>query len=78
LKFGLVVHEVSLFSTGQPTLERRLLQPVKDLGYRIRGVVSDDDQALVRAVAHALPGIPHQTCQLHCLLDAATPIVKID
>lgn len=78
LKFGLVLHEVSLFSTGQPTLERRLLQPVKDLGYRIRGVVSDDEKALVRAVAHALPGLPHQTCQLHCLLDAAAPIVKID
>ena len=78
LKFGLVLHEVSVFSTGQPTLERRLLQPVKDLGYRIRGVVSDDEKALVRAVAHALPGIPHQTCQLHCLLDAATPIVESD
>lgn len=78
LKFGLVVHEVSLFSSGQPSLQRRLLQPVKALGYRIRGVVSDDEKALVRAVAHALPGIPHQTCQLHCLLDAATPIVKID
>ena len=78
LKFGLVLHEVSLFSTGQPTLERRLLQPVKDLGYRIRGVVSDDEKALVRAVAHVLPGTPHQTCQLHCLLDAATPIVASD
>ena len=78
LKFGLVLHEVSLFSTGQPILERRLLQPVKDLGYRIRGVVSDDEKALVRAVAHVLPGTPHQTCQLHCLLDAVTPIVEID
>ena len=40
LKFGLVLHKVSLFSTGQLTLERRLLQPVKNLGYRIRGAVS--------------------------------------
>lgn len=78
LKFGLVVHEVSLFSTGQTTLERRLLQPLQVLGYRIRGVVSDDEKALVRAVAHVLPGRPHQTCQLHCLLDAATPIVERD
>jgi hypothetical protein len=78
LKFGLVLHEVSLFSTGQSTLERRLLQPVKNLGYRMRGVVSDDEKALVRAVAHVLPETPHQTCQLHCLLDAATPIVESD
>jgi len=76
LKFGLVLHKVSLFSTGQLTLERRLLQPVKNLGYRIRGAVSDDEKALIRAVAHVLPGMPHQTCQLHCLLDAATPIVE--
>jgi len=78
LKFGLVLHEVSLFSTGQSTLERRLLQPVKNFGYRMRGVVSDDEKALVRAVAHVLPETPHQTCQLHCLLDAATPIVESD
>jgi hypothetical protein len=25
-----------------------------------------------------LPETPHQTCQLHCLLDAATPIVESD
>jgi len=78
LKFGLVLHVVSLFSTGQSILERRLLQPVKAWGYRIRGVLSDDETALVRAVAHVWPGMPHQTCQLHCLLDAATPIVASD
>lgn len=78
LKFGLVLQVVSLFSTGQSILERRLLQPVKAVGYRIRGVVSDDETALVRAVAHVWPGMPHQTCQLHCLLDAAIPIVASD
>jgi len=78
LKFGLVLHEVALLSADHRTLETRLLQPVKALGYRIRGVVSDDEKALQIAVARVLPGVPHQTCQLHCLLDAATPIADAD
>lgn len=78
LKFGLVLHEVALLTADHRTLETRLLQPVKALGYRIRGVVSDDEKALRIAVAHVFPGVPHQTCQLHCLLDAATPIADAD
>src|SRR5713226_8802641 len=78
LKFGLVVHEVSLFWTSQPTLERRVLQPVKALGYRVRGVVSDDEKAMLLAVAQVWPGVAHQTCQLHYLQDAATPIEAAD
>ena len=78
LKFGLVLHEVSLLTADHRTLETRLLQPVKALGYRIRGIVSDDEKALQIAVAHVFPGVSHQTCQLHCLLDAATPIADAD
>jgi hypothetical protein len=78
LKFGLVLHEVALLTADHRTLETRLLQPVKALGYRIRGIVSDDEKALQIAVAHVFPGVPHQTCQLHCLLDAATPIADAD
>ena len=78
LKFGLVLHHVSLFSADQSTLEKHLLQPLKDLPYRLRGVVSDDEKALRLAIAHALAGVSHQTCQLHCLRDAATPIVQAD
>jgi hypothetical protein len=78
LKFGLVLHEVSLLTADHRTLATRLLQPVKALGYRIRGIVSDDEKALHLAVAQVFPGVPHQTCQLHCLLDAATPIADAD
>ena len=78
LKFGLVLHEVALLTADHRTLETRLLQPVKALGYRIRGIVSDDEKALQIAVAHVFPGVPHQTCQLHCLLDAAVPITDAD
>ena len=78
LKFGLVLHQVSLFSADQPTLEKRLLEPVEALGYRLRGVVSDDEKALRLALAHRWPSVSHQTCQVHCLRDAATPIVAAD
>lgn len=78
LKFGLVLQVTPLLSANHPALERRVLQPVKALGYRVRGVVSDDEQAIVLAVAHVFPDARHQTCQSHCLRDAATPIVEAD
>jgi len=78
LKFGLVLQVTPVLSANHSTLERRVLQPVKALGYRIRGVVSDDELAIVLAVAHVFPDARHQTCQSHCLRDAATPIVEAD
>jgi hypothetical protein len=78
LKFGLVLHAAALLMADHRTLALRLLQPVKDLGYRLRGVVSDDEKALVSAVAKTFPGVPHQTCQIHCLREAATPIADAD
>jgi len=78
LKFGLVLHQVSLLSASQSNLAKRLLQPVAELDYRIRGVVSDDEKALRLALAHDWPAVPHQTCQVHCLRDAAAPIAEAD
>ena len=78
LKFGLVLQVTPLLSADHQTLEHRGLQPVKALGYRLRGVVSADEQALVLAVRRVFPGVRHQTCQSHCLRDAATPIVEAD
>jgi hypothetical protein len=78
LRFGLVLHQVSLLSTAHQTLVTRLFRPVKALGYRVRGWVSDDEKALRLAAAIALPGVSHQTCQSHCLRDAAVPIMEAD
>jgi hypothetical protein len=78
LKFGLVLNVTPLLSADHLTLERRVLRPVKALGYRVRGVVSDDEKAIILAVAHSFPGVCHQTCQSHCLRDAATLIVEAD
>lgn len=78
LKFGLVLQVAPLLSADHTSLEKHLLQPVKALGYRLRGVVSDDERALQLAVAQVFPGARHQTCQSHCLRDAATPIAEAD
>jgi len=78
LRFGLILHQVSLLSTAHQTLAARLFQPVKALGYRVRGWVSDDEKALRLAAEIVLPGVSHQTCQSHCLRDAAVPIMEAD
>src|SRR3972149_1088669 len=73
LKFGLVLQVTPLLSADHQTLERRVLQPVKALSCRVRGIVSDDEQALLLAVAHVFPGGPHQTCPSHFLREAGPP-----
>lgn len=44
----------------------------------IRGVITDGQRSIRNAVAHALPGIPHQLCHFHYLREAATPISDAD
>jgi hypothetical protein len=44
----------------------------------IRGVITDGQQSVRKAVARALPGVPHQLCQFHYLREAAKPIFEAD
>jgi hypothetical protein len=44
----------------------------------ILGVISDGQHSLRKAVARALPGVPHQLCQFHYLREAARPIFEAD
>jgi hypothetical protein len=78
LKFGLVLQVVSVLAATQPTLATRVLRPINALGYRIRGVVSDEEVALCRAIAQVWPGVAQQTCHWHCLRDAAAPLLAAD
>jgi hypothetical protein len=56
-----------------------LLREVKDaLPVPILGVVSDGQQSIRRAVASALPGVPHQLGHFHYLREAARPIYEAD
>jgi hypothetical protein len=42
-----------------------LLAEVVALGVPVEGVISDGQHSIRRAVAAALPGVPHQLCQFH-------------
>lgn len=44
----------------------------------ICGVISDGQVSIRHAVARALPGVPHQLCQVHYLREAARPIFEAD
>lgn len=68
----------TLYSSRADLISRRLLEPVKALGFRIRAVVSDADKNIRRAVSASLPGKPHQACQVHCLCEAGQLIFEAD
>ena len=56
-----------------------LLQEVADaLEVPIEGVISDGQHAIRKAVASALPGVPHQLCQFHYLREAAKEVYEAD
>lgn len=56
-----------------------LLREVRDaVGVPITGVVSDGQHSIRKAVAVALPGVPHQLCHFHYLREAGMPIFEAD
>jgi hypothetical protein len=83
---GEVLLARSLLSASEADLVP-LLEEVRDALARpahdqplvpIRGVISDGQHSIRHAVAHALPGVPHQLCQFHYLREAARPIFEAD
>lgn len=44
----------------------------------IAAVISDGQQSIRKAVAYALPEMPHQLCHFHCLHEATKPISDAD
>jgi hypothetical protein len=56
-----------------------LLREVKQaLEVPIAGVISDGQLSMRRAVAQALPEVPHQLCHCHYLQEAAKPLYEAD
>src|SRR3989442_8805896 len=56
-----------------------LLAAVRDAaGVPVVGAVSDGQHSIRKAIAAALPGVPHQLCQFHYLREAARPIYEAD
>jgi hypothetical protein len=75
---GEVLLARSLLSATADDLAGLLRGVVEHLGVPIAGVVSDGQHSVRRAVARALPGVPHQLCQFHYLREAARPIYEAD
>jgi hypothetical protein len=75
---GEVLLAKGLLSARQEDLAA-LLRRVRDaVGVPIVGAVSDGQHSIRKAIAEALPGVPHQLCQFHYLREAARPIYEAD
>lgn len=77
---GTILLARSLLGATQPELVTLIdeVRAALPAGVTIRGVVSDGQHAIRRAVRRALPGVPHQLCQFHYLREAARPIFEAD
>jgi hypothetical protein len=68
----------SLLSSTAKDLAGLIDQVQKALPVPITGAVSDGQDSIRKAVARALPGVPHQLCHFHSLREAAKPIYEAD
>jgi Transposase, Mutator family len=75
---GEVLLARSLLSATEADLAGLLREVRQGLPVLIRGVVSDGQHSIRRAVKAALPGVPHQLCHFHYLREAAKPIFEAD
>jgi len=75
---GTVLLARSLLSSRQQDLAALIGQVRDGLEAPITGVVSDGQHSIRKAVAEALPDVPHQLCHFHYLREAARPIYEAD
>ena len=75
---GEVLLARSLLSATARDLAPLIRSVAESAGVPIDGVISDGQHSVRRAVALALPGVPHQLCHFHYLREAARPIFEAD
>jgi len=75
---GEVLLAKSLLSATIKDLKGLLTEVQKALPVPIKGVVSDGQDTIRKAIAQALHGVPHQQCHFHYLREAAKPIYEAD
>jgi hypothetical protein len=75
---GEVLLARSMLSATQEDLAALLTEVQQALQVPIAGVISDGQLSIRRAVAHALPEVPHQLCHFPDLHEAAKPIYEAD
>ena len=75
---GEVLLAQSLLSGRRQDLMELIGQVRDGLKVPIVAVVSDGQHSIRKAVAEALPGVPHQLCHFHYLREAARPAYEAD
>jgi hypothetical protein len=75
---GEILLAKSLLSSTAKDLAGLITQVRRAVPVPITGVVSDGQGSIRKAVAKALPGVPHQLCHFHYLREAAKPISEAD
>lgn len=75
---GEILLAKSLLSARQQDLAELLTRVREACPVPVAGVVSDGQHSVRKAVAKALPGVPHQLCHFHYLREAARPIYEAD
>jgi hypothetical protein len=75
---GEVLLAKSLLSSRQQDLATLLAQVRDAVGVPVAAAVSDGQHSVRKAVAEALPGVPHQLCHFHWLREAALPVFEAD
>jgi len=78
LQVDLTLQAVKVSNQRADTIRAQVLAPVNALGFRIRGIVSDAEDAVHRACQALWPGRPHHACHFHALRDAGKPIYETD
>jgi len=75
---GTILLARSLLSSRQQDLAALIAQVRDGLPVPITGVISDGQHSIRKAVARALPDVPHQLCHFHYLREAARPLYEAD
>src|SRR5512135_2293692 len=75
---GEILLAKSLLSSTAKDLAGLITEVHQALPVPISGVISDGQDSIRKAVARALPGVPHQLCHFHYLREAAKPISEAD
>lgn len=75
---GEVLLARSLLGSTQQELVPLLEEVAAALPVPIKGVISDGQHSIRKAVENALPEVPHQLCQFHYLREAAKEVYEAD
>lgn len=68
----------TILSSRAEELKQILAEVAQKLPVPIKGIISDAEQSIQKAVREAFPEIPHGLCHFHYLREAAKPIYEAD